>query len=254
MFNRLRLATLFFGIFFLFMFELFRLPSVAIFPVFLAHDPSGADSNIVVSYFFDFTHIFSSVFIVGTLIIALFYCFVFITNYISQLEKMWLFALGVVLILSYLAISSFYPYIQKLEDSYLPSSNIKEAIYSADYERAYSLIAQNRSSESEKAYMDAQVSLQQYLDAPTPTNQETLDADAKAVNLMIEQDQTFSGFFDDDVMYSIYKSSSIKSELSQYDPYVNDVEKWTYIYLVGMIISFIIFVYHMVLYRKEEIL
>lgn len=248
--NNLYIAIISFFIATIFALNLFELPTASLMPISLMYDANSMDSNIVFDYFFNLSHILSSIFVVTVTIFFLASIVILVNSYFAFKETSSLILLACSFFAFYLCISTFTPYIHQIEDKYLSSSNIIKSAYNGDYNNAYATTQVNVKSETELTYMNAQISLQEYTNNPTPNSQYILNSYSKALNLLLEQDAKNGDFFDANIIFNIYKASTNKNELTELKPFVQSVYKMTYIYTVLLLLFISIGLYRIFLHRK----
>lgn len=250
-FGNLRIATLAIAVLVFLSLTLFQFPSLAPMDVFIFDNRVGMDGNVFFSYFLDFSHIFSSIFIVCIFVLTVMLTLVLVNYYLNTGSFFWVFCLGAVYFFFYLSVSIGSPYIERIEDKFLSSSPISQSLYFGDYETAYGDIGLLKASSLDRAYLNTQVSLDAYLHDESVERLDLLNADARALNFELEVDPKLVGLLDDSTIYQIYDKSTIKAELNQLKPTVDSIHKKTFMYAVIFILVLAIAVYNLVVYRKK---
>ena len=250
-FGNLKIAMIAFAVVALLMLNLFQLPSVSLMPDFLFSDRGALDENFFFSFFLDFSHIFSSVFIVLTFILMSGGILILGNYYLNTQNNSFIFALLGLVAIFYLSVSLIAPAIERLEDRVFSGSPVTKAVYAGDYEGAYVSLAGQRMSELDRSYVMAQIAMRKFIDEPNTSTLEGLNSEARSLQYIMDNDIDASQFFDDKVMYVLYNKSTIQPELGHFKQFVDAVRRKTFLYSVAIIVSLIIAAFKLNSYRQN---
>ncbi|MDP7851017.1 hypothetical protein [Acinetobacter baumannii] len=235
-----------------FMLNLFSLATVSSFDLLPFDDIIGANSNVLFTYFLDFSGVISSVLLVAVLVLFILFQLMMLSFYMNTHSNRWLVLIVVAAIGFYGWVSIINPTIQKIEDKYLTSYMVGSKVYSDQYQEAYGIVGDEKLTDFERAYMNAQISADQMKQYPTPNNELLLNADMVQLDSVLSQNEDNAITVDSDVIYKLYEFSGENEELKSIKSVKNSVDRKAYMYAVLMAIFYILAFYNIYLFRNRS--
>lgn len=251
-FDNLKIAIFLLAIASFFMYSLFGLATVSPYDLEPFEDTIGANSNIFFTYFLDFSRVISSVFMVLIIVGFLMFQVVMISFYMNSQSNRWLVLILISVVGLYGWIAYVNPAIVKFENKFLASYAVGDSVYENNYEKAYGIVGSEKISEVDKAYLNAQISADQYNQFPTSNNQMLLQADLVQLNNLMIEDENAVRVIDANVLYKMYMLSKDKTNLVSLDDEKSKLVRKTYIYSGIVIFLYILAFYNILLFRSEK--
>jgi hypothetical protein len=168
--DNLKIATFLLAISSFFMMNLFSLATVSPFDI-LPFDDIMEQITIFFTYFLDFSGVISSILLVSSLVLFIVFQVMMISFYMNDQSSKWLILILVAAVGFYGWVSYIQPTIGKFEDKYLSSYLVDNKVYSDQYDEAYGIVGAEKIKGYEKAYLNAQISADQYMQYPTANNE-----------------------------------------------------------------------------------
>lgn len=251
-YDNLKIATLLLAIGSFLMFFLFGMATVSPLKMPPFDDTLGVNPNLFFTYFLDFSGVFSSV--LTAIIISLFIAIqlVLVSCYMNDFSKKWLFLIFVSALGFYGWVSGVSPLIKKFENRYLSSYVVGSKVYSNNYDAAYGVVGGAKISVLEKAYLNVQISADQYLQYPTYDHEVLLNADTLQLENLLSQNDRNTSSMDENVIYKVYQLSKNKSELPVLAEISMSVDRRAYIYAFLIILLYAAAFYNVFLFRDKS--
>lgn len=250
-YDNLKIATLLLGVGSFLMFKLFSLATVSPLQLLPFDDTVGVNSNIFFTYFLDFSGILSSV--LTALIIAAFIALqlVLVSCYMNDQSRKWLVLIMVSALGFYGWVSYVNPAIVKFENKYLTSYVVGSKVYSNQYDAAYGVVGSEKISALQKAYLNAQISADQYVQYPTQDNQLLLKADTTQLENLLKQSESNTSSMDENVIYKIFKQTPNSDEFPVLSGIAANIDRTAYIYFALIVFLYGTAFYNVYLFRAK---
>lgn len=250
-YDNLKLATLLIAGGTFVMLKLFGLAALSPFRVLPFDDVLGTNSNIFFTYFLDFSGILSSVFLVTIIVFFILFQVFMLSLYMNNQSKKWIVLVLIASLGFYGWVSTVNPIIEKFENRFLTSFKVGSKVYSNKYDDAYGIVAAEKMSPLDRAYLNAQISADQFEQYPTRDNEMLLKADTIQLDKVIEQNDGDIGIMNENVLYKIYNLANNKEELIELPKISNNIDKKVYFYTILLILVYLSAVYNIYLYRSR---
>lgn len=251
-YDNLKIASFLLAVSSFFMLNFFDLATVSPFELMPFDDIIGSNSNILFTYFLDFSGVVSSVLMVGVLIVFIFFQLMMLSFYMNSHSNRWLMLILVAALGFYGWVAFINPSIQKIENKYLTSYMVGSKVYSDQYQDAYGIVGSEKLSDLERAYLNAQISADQMKQYPTQNNEMLLNADMVQLNSVLSQNEGSSITIDSNVIYKLYKFSGKNEELETLQAVTNSVDRKAYMYGILMAIFYVLAFYNIYLFRGKS--
>ena len=250
-YDNLKIATLLLAIGSFLMFVLFGMAAVSPLQIPPFDDTVGVNSNIFFTYFLDFSGVFSSV--LTALFISLFIAIqlVLVSCYMNDFSKKWIFLILISALGFYGWVSSVSPVIKKFENKYLTSYVVGSKVYSNNHDEAYGVVGAEKISALEKAYLNVQISADQYLQFPNYDNETLLNADTLQLENLLSQSDKNTSLMDENVLYKVYQLSTKKAELPVLSEISMSLDRKAYIYAFLVVLLYAAAFYNVFLFRDK---
>lgn len=250
--DNLKIATFLLAISSFFMMNLFSLATVSPFDILPFDDIIGANNNIFFTYFLDFSGVISSILLVSILVLFIVFQVMMISFYMNDQSSKWLILIVVAAVGFYGWVSYIQPTVGKFEDKYLSSYLVGNKVYSDQYNEAYGIVGAEKIKGYEKAYLNAQISADQYMQYPTANNELLLKADTVQLNnVLIENESNQSGM-DANVIYKLYELAGENPELKALENIKKQVDREAYFYGVLVLIFYVLAFNNIYQFRKKS--
>ncbi len=233
-YDNLKIASFLLAASSFFMLNLFSLATVSSFDLLPFDDIIGANSNVLFTYFLDFSGVISSVLLVAVLVLFILFQLMMLSFYMNTHSNRWLVLIVVAAIGFYGWVSLINPTIQD------------------QYQEAYGIVGDEKLTDFERAYMNAQISADQMKQYPTPNNELLLNADMVQLDSVLSQNEDNAITVDSDVIYKLYEFSGENEELKSIKSVKNSVDRKAYMYAVLMAIFYILAFYNIYLFRNRS--
>lgn len=250
-YDNLKIATLLIASGTFVMLKLFGLAALSPFEILPFDDVLGSNSNIFFTYFLDFSGVLSSVLLVGIIVFFIMFQLVMMSSYMNDQSKKWLFLVLVAGIGFYGWVSTINPVIEKFENRFLTSFKVGSMVYSNKYVDAYGIVAAEKVNSLEKAYLNVQISADQFKQNPNRDNEMLLKADTSQLDKVIKQNESNIGQMDENVLYKIYNLSDSKDELPELKAIADRIDQKVYLYSVLVALLYLSALYNIYLYRSK---
>jgi hypothetical protein len=250
-YDNLKIATLLLAIGSFLMFFLFDMATLSPLQMPPFDDTVGVNSNIFFTYFLDFSGVISSV--LTALLISLFIAIqlVLISCYMNDFSKKWLFLILISALGFYGWVSSVSPVIKKFENKYLTSYVVGSKVYSSNYDEAYGVVGGEKISALEKAYLNVQISADQFLQFPNYDNESLLNADTLQLENLLSKSDKNTSFMDENVLYKVYQLSTKKPDLPILAEISNGMDREAYFYAFLVFLLYAAAFYNVFIFRDK---
>lgn len=250
--DNLKIATFLLAISSFFMMNLFSLASVSPFDVLPFDDIVNANNNIFFTYFLDFSGVVSSILLVLSLVLFIYFQVMMISFYMNSQSSKWLLLIIVAAFGFYWWVGYIQPTVSKFEDKYLSNYIVADKVYSDQYNEAYGIVGSEKISEHQKAYLNAQISADQYKQYPNSDNEFLLRADTVQLNNVLLENKANMNVMDSNIVYKIYVLAGENPELKELQSIKNEVDREAYFYGVLILIFYILAFHNIYQFRRKS--
>ncbi len=250
--DNLKIATFLLAISSFFMMNLFSLATVSPFDILPFDDIIGANNNIFFTYFLDFSGVVSSILLVSILVLFIVFQVMMISFYMNDQSNKWLILIVVAAVGFYGWVSYIQPIVCKFEDKYLSSYLVGNKVYSDQYNEAYGIVGAEKIKGYEKAYLNAQISADQYIQYPTANNELLLKADTVQLNNVLIENEANQSVMDANVIYKLYELAGENPELKALENIKKQVDRQAYFYGVLVLILYVLAFNNIYQFRKKS--
>lgn len=208
-------------------------------------------SSLVFEYLFDFSGVFSSIFlVVGIIGFVLTQMLAISTLLAARNVKSFLMLVGLIAVF-YGWMSYLVPTVKNLENAYIGGGLVSSEVYKHNYNEAYGIVESEKLTELDRAYLNAQISAYKYVAHPDEQNKEILNADSLGLEIALLDTKNGEKLVNSNVVYKIYELSDNKAELPSMEAIVKGVKRSELISLILVIIVYLLVVVNIARYRRE---
>ncbi|MBF4453895.1 hypothetical protein IRT38_00505 (plasmid) [Acinetobacter sp. SK-43] len=250
-YDNLKIATLLIASGTFVMLKLFGLAPLSPFVILPFDDVLGSNSNIFFTYFLDFSGVLSSILLVGIIVFFIMFQLVMMSSYMNDQSKKWLILVLIAGLGFYGWVSTINPVIEKFENRFLTSFKVGSMVYSNKYVEAYGIVAAEKINPLEKAYLNVQISADQFKQIPNRDNEMLLKADTTQLDSVIKQNDSNIGQTDANVLYKIYNLSNSKDELPELKAVAEKIDQKVVLYSVLAALLYLSALYNIYIYRAK---